>query len=298
MVTGLPDFTHLVDQVGPAVVNVEANVGGGPSDQPAMDDDEEMPEFFKRFFGPGGMPMPQMPPGGGGRDRGVSMGTGFIISADGYVLTNHHVVDGADEVTVRLIGPPRVQGQGRRQRRAVRRRAAQDRRHQPADAARRRFAQRSSPGSGCVAIGSPFGFDHSVTAGIVSARRPPNPYSRPALRALHPDRRRDQPRQFRRPAAQHARRGGRHQLADLQQLRRLHGRELRDPDRGRDERGATSSSDSGNVSRGQLGVQVCDGIDSDQAARARPARHARRARRATCRPGSARGEGRHPAPAT
>ena len=100
MVTGLPDFTTLVDAVGPAVVSIEANIGGGPaSNQPALEDDEEMPEFFRRFFGPG-MPMPQMPPGG--RGRGISMGTGFIISADGYVLTNHHVVDGADDVTVRL----------------------------------------------------------------------------------------------------------------------------------------------------------------------------------------------------
>ena len=97
MVTGLPDFTTLVDAVGPAVVSIEANIGGGPaSNQPALEDDEEMPEFFRRFFGPG-MPMPQMPPGG--RGRGISMGTGFIISADGYVLTNHHVVDGADTLS-------------------------------------------------------------------------------------------------------------------------------------------------------------------------------------------------------
>src|SRR5687768_1048031 len=97
MVVGLPDFTNLVDQVGPAVVSVETSVGSRAQAGQLPDDMEEMPEFFRRFFGPGA-PMPRGP---GGR-QGTSMGTGFIISADGYVLTNHHVVDGADEVRVRL----------------------------------------------------------------------------------------------------------------------------------------------------------------------------------------------------
>ena len=64
-----------------------------------MPDDEEVPEFFRRFFGPGMTPgMPGMPGAPNARPRGVSQGTGFIISADGYVLTNHHVIDGADTV--------------------------------------------------------------------------------------------------------------------------------------------------------------------------------------------------------
>jgi serine protease Do len=176
MVTGLPDFTHLVDAVGPAVVNVEADIGGGPSDQPAMDDDEEMPEFFKRFFGPGGMPMPQMPPGGGGRDRGVSMGTGFIISNDGYVLTNHHVVDGADEVTVRLSDrreyKAKVVGSDEQSDVALLKIAATN-----LPSLRVGDSRSLRPGQWVVAIGSPFGLDHSVTAGIVSAVGRSNPYA-------------------------------------------------------------------------------------------------------------------------
>ena len=100
----LPDFTRLVESAGPAVVNIEATVGGDDDEAvaqagPAMPDD--MPEFFRRFFGQPGMPgMPGMPERG--PRRGISQGTGFIISADGYVLTNHHVVEGADKVLVRL----------------------------------------------------------------------------------------------------------------------------------------------------------------------------------------------------
>lgn len=176
MVAGLPDFTNLVDQVGPAVVNIEANIGGGRSDHPAMDDEEEMPEFFRRFFGPGmpGMPAPEQAPRG--RGRGVSFGTGFLISADGYVLTNHHVVDGADEVTVRLSDrreyKAKVVGSDQQSDVALLKIAATG-----LPSLRIGDSRQLRPGQWVVAIGSPFGLDHSVTAGIVSAVGRSNPYA-------------------------------------------------------------------------------------------------------------------------
>ena len=102
LVTGLPDFTQLVQKVGPAVVNITAEIAPRRiARQGQMPDDEAVPEIFRRFFGPD-MPFPGGPgqdPRGGG---GVSQGTGFLISQDGYLLTNHHVVAGAETVKVRL----------------------------------------------------------------------------------------------------------------------------------------------------------------------------------------------------
>ena len=172
IVTGLPDFTELVQRVGPAVVNVSAQIAPRASAQAQLPEGAE--ELFKRFFGPG-VPIPGSPqgPGGGG---GISQGTGFVISADGYLLTNRHVVDGASEVDVKL-------SDGREFKAEV---VGSDEHFDVAllkiDARglpwlRAGSSQQLQPGQWVVAIGSPFGLDHSVTAGIVSAVGRSNPYA-------------------------------------------------------------------------------------------------------------------------
>jgi len=161
MAVDLPDFTGLVDKYGPAVVNVQAT--GNPDSQDQDGDDQEVPEIFKRFFGPNA-PVPH-PRGGGQR---VSMGSGFIISADGYVLTNNHVVDGADNVTVRLSDrrelDAKVVGTDAQYDIALLKLNASN-----LPVVSLGDSKNVKAGQWVVAIGSPFGFDHSVTAGIVSA---------------------------------------------------------------------------------------------------------------------------------
>lgn len=176
IVSGLPDFTQLVDQVGPGVVNVETVIGArrSPRMAGAGPDMEQLPEFFRRFFGPDfQMPGPQGPDNG---PRGRSMGSGFIISNDGYVLTNHHVVDGAESVKVKLSDrrefTAKVVGSDAQYDVAL---LKIDGKNLPT--VRVGDSNTLKPGQWVVAIGSPFGLDHSVTAGIVSATGRSNPYT-------------------------------------------------------------------------------------------------------------------------
>ena len=177
LVVGLPDFTGLVQQVGPGVVNVEATIGGraagAKSARRGMPGEDQIPEIFKRFFGPD-FQMPGMPGGPGGPQqpddapRRMSMGSGFIISPDGYVMTNRHVVDGADAVTVTLADrrefKAKVVGSDQQSDVALLKIDASG-----LPAVRIGDSNQLKPGQWVVAIGSPFGLDHSVTAGIVSA---------------------------------------------------------------------------------------------------------------------------------
>jgi len=181
LVVGLPDFTHLVEQVGPGVVNIEAIVGSKSSRQQAqaqMPDEDDLPEIFRRFFGPDMPGLPGRPgmPGPDAGPQGVSIGTGFIMSPDGYVLTNHHVVDGADEVKVKLSDrrefTAKVIGSDQQSDVALLKIAATG-----LPALRLGDSRQLKPGQWVVAIGSPFGLDHSVTAGIVSAVGRSNPYA-------------------------------------------------------------------------------------------------------------------------
>ncbi|HEV8097352.1 MAG TPA: DegQ family serine endoprotease [Burkholderiales bacterium] len=170
----LPDFTRLVEEQGAAVVNISttqaARRAGGAVPQVPGIEDEEVLEFFRRFIprpGPG-----QGQPGQGGqgaRPESRSLGSGFIISADGYILTNAHVVESADEINVRLTDKrefkAKVIGADKRTDLAVIRIEA-------ASLPVVRFGDpaRLKVGEWVVAIGSPFGFDNTVTAGIVSAK--------------------------------------------------------------------------------------------------------------------------------
>ena len=158
----LPNFAGLVDAYGPAVVNVSTITGARDvrGNGPELSPDDPFYEFF-RGFGFGGPHGGQVPP-----SRGE--GSGFVISPDGYILTNAHVVDDANEVTVRMTD--------RREYRA--KVVGMDRRTDVAvlkiDAKSLPVVQVGDPrglkaGEWVIAIGSPFGFENSVTAGIVSA---------------------------------------------------------------------------------------------------------------------------------
>ena len=165
--TGLPDFTQLVVKEGPAVVNISTTQTvhdrGVSSPFPNMPEDDPFYEFFKRF-------MPPQQQGGGQREYQThSLGSGFIISSDGYVLTNAHVVDGADEVQVKLTDKrefkAKIIGADRRTDVALLKINATG-----LPVANIGDPNKLQVGEWVAAIGSPYGFDNSVTAGIVSAK--------------------------------------------------------------------------------------------------------------------------------
>ena len=157
----LPDFTQLVEKNAPAVVNVQATQTDEGANAQGDIDDQDVPEIFKRFFGPNARP----PHGGGGERR--SLGSGFIISSDGYVLTNNHVVDGADEILIRLSDrrelDAKVVGTDKESDVALLKVNATG---LPTVALG--DSTKLKPGQWVVAIGSPFGLDHSITHGVVS----------------------------------------------------------------------------------------------------------------------------------
>jgi serine protease Do len=172
----LPDFTELVEKVGPSVVNIRTleRASKGVAAAPGGSGmDPNMEEFFRRF----GIPLPGGrggPRGGGGsggdeepQQRGV--GSGFILSADGYVMTNAHVVDGADELLVTLTDKrefkAKVIGLDKRTDVAVVKIEASG-----LPAVKLGDVSRLKVGEWVMAIGSPFGLENSVTAGIVSAK--------------------------------------------------------------------------------------------------------------------------------
>ena len=172
-VTGLPDFTKLVNANRAAVVNIgttgtrrstRERRPGPPSPEGAPGEEHPLQDFFERFFG-------EKPPGGnGGGQTHTSLGSGFIISEDGYVVSNYHVVREADEIIVRLSDRreyvAKVVGTDPRSDIAVLKVEAE----KPLPVLKLGKSSNLQVGEWVLAIGSPFGFDHSVTAGIVSAK--------------------------------------------------------------------------------------------------------------------------------
>ncbi|HWI80695.1 DegQ family serine endoprotease [Ramlibacter sp.] len=173
----LPDFTDLVEQVGPSVVNIRTlervRQSGAPGGM-----DEEMQEFFRRFFG---QPLPgtprQTPPRPNRPDRPQpdeeqprGVGSGFILTTDGFVMTNAHVVEGADEVVVTLPDKrefkAKIVGFDKRTDVAVVKIEAAG-----LPAVKVGDINRLKVGEWVMAIGSPFGLENTVTAGIVSAKQ-------------------------------------------------------------------------------------------------------------------------------
>jgi serine protease Do len=172
----LPDFTDLVEQVGPSVVNirtlekVKASGAGGA--------DEQMLEFFRRFGIPVPPNMPRAPrpdrnhpqPQQPDEDQPRGVGSGFILTADGFVMTNAHVVDGADEVIVTLPDKrefkAKIIGADKRSDVAVVKIEATG-----LPAVKIGDINRLKVGEWVMAIGSPFGLENTVTAGIVSAKQ-------------------------------------------------------------------------------------------------------------------------------
>lgn len=173
VVRGLPDFTELVEQVGPSVVNIRTLEKARVSETSPGASDEDMQELFRRFFG---VPMPNGPrpsprqskPQEEAQPKGV--GSGFILSADGFIMTNAHVVEGADEVLVTLTDKrefkARIVGADKRTDVAVVKIQASG-----LPAVKVGDVSRLRVGEWVMAIGSPFGLENTVTAGIVSAKQ-------------------------------------------------------------------------------------------------------------------------------
>ncbi len=163
VIAQLPDFTELVEKQGPTVVNISTTQTVrsplGLPQIPQLQEDDPFYEFFRRF-----VPSP------GPREfQNNSLGSGFIISADGYILTNAHVVETADEITVKLNDKREFKAKV----------IGSDKRTDIAlikiDASGLQAVKFGDPsklkvGEWVIAIGSPFGFENTVTAGIVSAK--------------------------------------------------------------------------------------------------------------------------------
>ena len=173
----LPDFTELAKKNSPAVVNISTSMKTAKLGarlppgltMPDIPEDGPLGEFFRRFFGEEG---PGGPGGGGpgGQDPRSSLGSGFVLTKDGYIITNFHVVREADEIIVRMSDrsehPAKLVGSDQRSDVAVLKIDTD----KDLPTVVTGDSDKLEVGEWVLAIGSPFGFDYSVTAGIVSAK--------------------------------------------------------------------------------------------------------------------------------
>src|SRR5438270_12028871 len=168
----LPDFTRVVEEQGNAVVNISTTQAVRRSaalpQVPGMED-EEVLEFFRRFIprqpGPG-QPSPERP---APRSESRSLGSGFVISQDGYVLTNAHVVEGADEITVKFTDKREFKAKLIGADKPTDIALLKIETTAPLPAARFGDPAKLKVGEWVVAIGSPSGFENTVAPGIVRA---------------------------------------------------------------------------------------------------------------------------------
>ena len=187
----LPDFADLVEKYGPAVVNITTRSRTPRAVQqiPGLSEDDPFFEFFRRFMPDGPVPRgPRGAPGGPGGPRGplrpFGLGSGFVVSPDGYIVTNAHVVENAEEITVRFNDKrevsARVIGADTRSDVAVIKVEAKE----PLQTVKIGDTKKLRVGEWVIAIGSPFGFNNTVTAGIVSATSRENLSGDPNLDAV------------------------------------------------------------------------------------------------------------------
>ena len=172
----LPNFADLVEKYGPAVVNINTQARAQRQQFPGLDEDDPFYDFFRRFAPPGQMPRGRgdrndkgTPPAQRGPLQPFGLGSGFIVSADGYIVTNAHVVEKAEEITVRLTDKRELKA------RVIGADVRSDVAVLKVEATGLPFVKIGDSnsmrvGEWVVAIGSPFGFSNTVTAGILSAK--------------------------------------------------------------------------------------------------------------------------------
>jgi serine protease Do len=167
-VSGLPDFTELVDKAAPAVVNIRVTQFGNRGREPGENGESgeahpEVPEFFRRYFN-----IPNEP--GGRRPDRTGAGSGFIYTADGFILTNHHVIEDADEIIVRMADRHEFEAELIGSDEASDIAVLKINSDKTLPFLRLGESESVKAGQWVAAIGSPFNFEQSVTAGIVSAK--------------------------------------------------------------------------------------------------------------------------------